>query len=139
MGLGKLYDYPKHRGDAYDLSGRIVDQDDDPINISAATDTDLTWNFAPRDPDSEFPAPLDAAILIPQKSIGVGVTIVDDGTEAERGKFTVTVVPGDTTGLTPGLYYHELQYTSPSPSSAPSTIMYGTMTLHEDLLEPGPT
>lgn len=136
MGLGKRYDYEKHRGDAYDLSGTIVDRAGDPIDISAAATTDLIWNFAPLDPDQEFPSPLSAAILSPQKSIGLGVTIIDDGTEPLRGQFTITIVAADTTGETPGPYYHEAQYTS--PSSVPSTVVYGILTLREDLLAPGP-
>lgn len=132
MALGKRHNYSKHRGDEYDLDGSLVKADGITIeDLSAATGGDLEWNFSLADSGS-VPKPSGVALLSPAKTIGAGITIVD----GPAGEWTVVVVSADTNGLAAARYYHELQYTS--PTGRVSTILYGWMTLLEDLVAPGP-
>ena len=131
-GLGTRHDYKKHRGDEYDISFTVVDDDGDPVDISAAATTDLSWGFATLDTTQEFPAPL-GALIGTAKTIGSGITIID----GVNGDAQVTLESADTNGQGAGKYYHELQYTD--PTGRVSTILYGIMELVKDLHEPGPT
>ncbi len=129
MALGNRYDYPRHRGDAYNLTFTLVNPDGTPVDLTAAGTTDLRYNFALLDPASPFPAPLGAALLVPEKAIGTGITVVGDAT---LGQVSVAIIENDTNGLDPGKLYYEVQYTD--PASNPATPLYGVKTLREDLL-----
>ena len=128
MALGTQFDFTLHRGDDRSITFTVVDQATTPAAVDCTAAT-FKWNFSKKSASST--APLGGS-LITDKTQVAGITFAD----ATNGQGVIALDSDDTSGLLPGDYYHELQITL---TGLTSTLMYGVMTVTQDLLEPGPT
>lgn len=110
-------------GDGLTLSFTATDEDGDALDISAASA--ILWGAFPKAAGKVAPG---GSILWSAYSIGSGVTLVDDGSTALRGQFTVALAASDTSGLTATDYYYEARVTL---SAIPQTMAYGIMHVRE--------
>ena len=123
MALGKKHDFEMHRGDDREIPLHVVDQAGADVDITGVTGTDISWVLSRKDPTEDIPS--GAALVT--KTIGSGIVIV---TPAE-GRARVDVGPGDTSGLVPGVYYHEAQIVLGGKTT---TILYGAITIRKDIV-----
>ena len=129
MALGTLYNLEIHRGDDRQITGTVVDENDDAVNITGAT---LTYVITDQDPSANYAQPKKGATALVTKTVGSGIVLTD----AVNGDIRIDLGSGDTVTFTaPKTYYHEIQIVL---SSLTTTIMYGNIVLARDIIAPGP-
>lgn len=104
------------RGDTEVLEVTVLDDDDAPVPIAAATFA-FTVKRSRKDPD-------DRAVI----TLTTGTGIV--ATDAPAGKLEVTISAAQSGALTPGRYDYDLQMTD---SGIVTTIVDGTMLVEGDV------
>ena len=107
-------DHTMVQGDTVALDFSIVDDDDDPVNLTGAT---VRWQLSRR----------ERLEPIVQKISGSGITVTD----AVGGLFTVDLAPSDTEDLY-GTYYHEAEVTDASGNI--STVRTGEIVINRGLI-----
>lgn len=89
------------RGDDATYRLTVTDEDDERINITGAT-----IEFVLK---ASLGAP-DPALI--SKSVGDGITILAQGdSDDTKGQADIVLVPADSSGITPGLYYLDIVVT----------------------------
>jgi hypothetical protein len=124
MPVGERSDLEMFSGDDLDLVVTVVDEDEVVLDITTADP--IRWRMSRLDSTTNFPSPRGAAVV--SKALASGITI----TSGISGILTIALDDVDTDDLRAGDYYHELEMVL---SGARTTVMYGVLTLREDLVE----
>lgn len=118
--MAKSVDLTYYQADTKPLDITVLDEDDAIVDISSATE--IRWTLAA--------SAGSASLISPVKSqTGGEITLPGTGTD---GVFRVAMVAGDTSGLTPGNFYHEADIVL---SSVEETTLVGTFTLRPSTLQ----
>ena len=122
--IGVETDFAMHSGDDRILQYTVVDENDAAVNITGGA-----FTFELSKYDATKPTGIGAPKGEPlfTKTVGSGITIINGPT----GRVDVALVEADT-ALLKGDHYHELEMVL---STVTSTVAFGKLTIHKDLVE----
>lgn len=101
----------------------VTDEDASGSPAKDLTGLTIKWALSNIDPNS---GAISTTAVLEKATGGNGITITD----AVNGKFEVTIDPGDTSDLAPGVYYFEAEVfdTTPDPDE-PVVVATGKLTI----------
>ncbi|MHA2265819.1 MAG: hypothetical protein ACXAEN_25795 [Candidatus Thorarchaeota archaeon] len=112
------------KGTAKSFSGVVTDADGTAINIKNTTMT-MEIKRYPHDDNDDSVLSLDSS--------GNGITIQDDGTVDNRGKYRIDFTVGDTAGLQLRINYYHYAIRVTYTSDLSYIVTEGTFRVYEDI------